>query len=301
MKAPNQIANDSKIEPMTAPTNDLVVDTISWNNKTMGVANTSPVDHIADDGLLKRTPCTSDTKSELISPEQLKFTEAISKAMSKESPPVIANRYQTAVRPTAYRGSKDGAIDEWLLVMKWYLERVYLNSSPVDKAWAIIDHLRDEARSYKINKPESERDSHDKVCTLLSYRFGTGSSRWPVSQAFRLRSQLEKEDLMQHLAALEGLRSQGFPEEPLTTRRYAILHRLMDGVSDSVLQRELTVVYATEAYLTDPPTVESLPFTVQELQRRRPESSRTSEETSRGAMPRKLSAAPCLKKPSSYY
>ena len=43
----------------------------------------------------------------------------------------------------------------------------------------------------------------------------------------------------------------------------------MDGVSDSVLQRELTVVYATEVYLTDPPTVESLRFTVQELQRRR--------------------------------
>ena len=43
----------------------------------------------------------------------------------------------------------------------------------------------------------------------------------------------------------------------------------MDGVSDPVLQRELTVVYATEAYLTDPTTVESLRFTVQELQRRR--------------------------------
>ena len=43
----------------------------------------------------------------------------------------------------------------------------------------------------------------------------------------------------------------------------------MDGVSDPVLQRELTVVFATEAYLADPPTVESLRFTVQELQRSR--------------------------------
>ena len=39
----------------------------------------------------------------------------------------------------------------------------------------------------------------------------------------------------------------------------------MDGVSDPVLQRELTVVFATEAYLANPPTVESLRFTVQEL------------------------------------
>ena len=36
-----------------------------------------------------------------------------------------------------------------------------------------------------------------------------------------------------------------------------------------MLQRELTLMYATEAYLTDPPTVESLRFTVQEIQRRR--------------------------------
>ena len=74
---------------------------------------------------------------------------------------------------------------------------------------------------------------------------------------------------MQYLGAWEGLRSQGFSDEPLTTRRYEIVHRFMDEVSDPVLQRELTVVYATEAYLTDTPTVESLRFTVQELQRRR--------------------------------
>ena len=189
--------------------------------------------------------------------------------MAKELAPLIANRDQTAVRPTLYRGSKDGTVEEWFLVMKRYLERVYSNASPVDKAWAIIDHLGDEARSFIINKPESERDSHENVTTLLSSRFGTGSSRWPVRQAFRLRSQLGREDLMQYLDALEGLRSQGFPDEPITTRRYEILHRFMDGVSDPVLQRELTVVFATETYLADPPTVESLRFTVQELQRSR--------------------------------
>ena len=239
---------------------------ISSNNATMGRAHTSPMDR---GGLLESNHGTDDPKDELISPEKLKFTEAISKAMAKELAPLIANRDQTAVRPTLYRGSKDGTVEEWLLVMKRYLERVYSNASPVDKAWAIIDHLGDEARSFIINKPESERDSHEKVTTLLSSRFGTGKSRWPVRQAFRLRNQLEKEGLMQYLDALEGLRSQGFPDEPITTRRYEILHRFMDGVSDPVLQRELTVVFATEAYLADPPTVESLRFTVQELQRSR--------------------------------
>ena len=117
--------------------------------------------------------------------------------MSKELVPLIANRDQTAVRPTAYRGSKDGTFDEWLLVMKPFLERVFLSSSAVDKVLTRIDHLVDEAWNYIINKPESERDSHEKLSTLLSSRFGTGSSRWPVRQAFRLQSQFEKEDLMQ--------------------------------------------------------------------------------------------------------
>ena len=52
----------------------------------------------------------------------MKFTEEISKAMSKELAPFIANRDQTIVRPVPYRGSKDGTVEEWLLVMKRYLE-----------------------------------------------------------------------------------------------------------------------------------------------------------------------------------
>ena len=114
---------------MTAPTFDEVADAISLNNTTIGIANASLVGHTADDGLLERNTFTRDTESEFISPERLKFTEAISKAMSKELAPLIANRDQTAVRPIAYRGSKDGTFDEWLLIMKRYLERVYLNST----------------------------------------------------------------------------------------------------------------------------------------------------------------------------
>ena len=97
---------------MTAPTKDMVVDTISLNNTTMGMANRAPVDQNADDGLFERIPCTSDTKGELVSTEQLKFTEVISKAMFKKLAPLIANHGQTAVRPTTYRGSKAGTVEE---------------------------------------------------------------------------------------------------------------------------------------------------------------------------------------------
>ena len=66
---------------------------------------------------------------------------------------------------------------------------------------------------------------------------------------------------MQFLDALGGLRSQGFPQEPITTKRYEILQRFMEGVRDPVLRRELAIVYASEAFLADPSTGESLRFT----------------------------------------
>ena len=47
---------------------------------------------------------------------------------------------------------------------------------------------------------------------------------------------------MKYLDALEGFRSQGFTDELITTRRYESLQRFLDRVSDSVLQRELTLI-----------------------------------------------------------
>ena len=66
-----------------------------------------------------------------------------------------------------------------------------------------------------------------------------------VRQTFQSRIQQEKEDWMQYLDALEGLRSQGFPQKSITTKRYEILQRFMEGVRDPVLRRELAIVYAS--------------------------------------------------------
>ena len=72
---------------------------------------------------------------------------------------------------------------------------------------------------------------------------------------------------MQYLDALEGLRSQGFPHEPITTRRCEILQRFMEGVRDPLLRRELSIAYASESFLADPPTVDFLRFATHQLQR----------------------------------
>ena len=114
--------------------------------------------------------------------------------MSKELAPLLAGRDQMQAKPIVYRGSKEGSIDGWILVMRPYLQRT--------QAKAI---------------PDDERDTPEKVFELLASRFGTGGNRMPVRQAFTTRQQSDRKDWMQYLDALEGLRSQGFPEEPVTT------------------------------------------------------------------------------------
>ena len=51
-----------------------------------------------------------------------------------------------------------------------------------------------------------------------------------MRQAFATRQQCEKEDWMQYLNDLEGLRSQVFPVEHVATKRYEILQRFLEGV-----------------------------------------------------------------------
>ena len=51
----------------------------------------------------------------------------------------------------------------------------------------------------------------------------------------------------------------------------------MEGVQDPVLRRELAIVYASETFLTDPPTVESLRFTTRQLQRNRPKPTQPQQ------------------------
>ena len=64
-----------------------------------------------------------DEEAGAFSPEQLRFTAAISKAMSKELTPLLAGRDLAQTRPNMYRGSKDGSIDGWILIMQRYLKK----------------------------------------------------------------------------------------------------------------------------------------------------------------------------------
>ena len=188
--------------------------------------------------------------------------------MSKGLEPLLAAK-ESKNKPKKYRGTKDGNADGWMMLMKRHLEKAHARATPLDKALTIIEYLEHEARDYITNKSEAERDTDEKVFALLARRFGTGSSKIHIQQQFRTRNQNSEEDYMQYLDALEGLRSQGYPNEKVTVRRYEIMQRFIDGVRNFELKRNLALMYAPEQYVEAPPTVEALRFTVQQYLRMR--------------------------------
>ena len=191
------------------------------------------------------------------------LAEAITTAMSKGLEPLLAAK-EAKNTPTKYRGTRDGIIDGWLMLMKRYLEKAHSKDTSLDRAWTIVEFLENEAQDYIMNKSEAERDTDEKVFALLARRFGTGSSKFQIQQQFRTRNQSDNEDYMQYLDALEDLRSQGFPNEDVTVRRYEIMQRFIEGVRSFELKRNLALMYAQEQYVDTPPTVEALRFTVQQ-------------------------------------
>ena len=196
------------------------------------------------------------------------LAEAITSAMSKGLEPLLAAK-EVKNKPTKYRGTRDGIIYGWLMLMKRYLEKVHAKNNPLDRAWTIVEFLENEARDYITNKSEAERDTDEKLFALLARRFGTGSNKIQIQQQFRTRNQLNDEDYMQYLDTLEGLRSQGFPNEEVTVRRYEIMQRFIEGVRNFELKRNLALMYAQEQYVETPPTIEALRFTVQQYLRMR--------------------------------
>ena len=155
--------------------------------------------------------------------------------MAKGLKPLLDDK-DMKVKPATYRGSKDGLIDGWILMMRRHLTKSQSTAAPLDQAWRIIEALEGEARDYLINKLESERNEPEKVFTLLSRRFGSGSNNIQVRRSFAQRDQRPDEDVMQYLDALESLRNQAHPRESSVDRRYEILQRFIEGVRNQNLR-----------------------------------------------------------------
>ena len=80
---------------------------------------------------------------------------------------------------------------------------------------------------------------------LLARQFGKLSSKIHIQQPFRTRNRYGS------FRCLEGLRSQGFPNEEVAVRWFEIMQKFIDGVRSFELKRNLTLMYAQEKYHYD--------------------------------------------------
>ena len=126
---------------------------------------------------------------EASSPEQIRFTTALSKVMSKELAPFLVGRDPTKVSIMDLERSQ-------LMAGFWLCAGICiaLKSNQQLMTRRSIGHLEGEARNYMINEAESERDTPEKVFEFPASRVGTGANRMQVRQAFMSQWQLEKED-----------------------------------------------------------------------------------------------------------
>ena len=84
--------------------------------------------------------------------------------------PLLAAK-ETKTKPTKYRGTRDGIIDGWLMLMKRYLEKAHAKDTALHSAWTIVEFLENEVRDYITKKSEAERDTDEKA-TDVSIRNG---------------------------------------------------------------------------------------------------------------------------------
>ena len=142
------------------------------------------------------------------------LAEAITTAMSKGLEPLLAAK-ESKNKPTKYRGTRDGIVDGWLMLMRRYLEKAHAKDTPLDKAWTIVEFLENEARDYITNKSEAERDTDEKVFALLARRFGTGSNKIQIQQQFRTRNQSQMKTTCNTLTHWKVCAAKVFPTRKL--------------------------------------------------------------------------------------
>ena len=66
------------------------------------------------------------------------------------------------------------SMDNWIKIMKRYLDKTCAQASKLDRAWTVIEFLEQEASGFGINTPELERDTGQEELEILARRFGTG-------------------------------------------------------------------------------------------------------------------------------
>ena len=120
----------------------------------------------------------------------------------------------------------DLTVNEWLDEFDAYSRQLGLNDE--EKVCDIIDHLSGVAKEEIMCAPVGERNTYEKVASLLQIRFGPLESVSSLTSALYARVQLEGESLADYSRALMRLHDR--MEQASGERERAALRLLRDGV-----------------------------------------------------------------------
>ena len=188
------------------------------------------------------------------------IVDTMAKAMQKSLQSIVKPE-ESRRKPSSYMNpTKDGSIENWLVLMRRYLDSRKTPITPKGKAWMILENLEGDARNYITNKAASELDDPEQVFNCLARQI-----KPQIRMTFANRTQGDDEDMMTFLEALGSLRSKGFPDEDVITRRYEIMEEFIAGVRSVEVHGALATKYAEEKYVTEPPTEEDLRYVAMEL------------------------------------
>ncbi len=142
------------------------------------------------------------------------------------------------------RKTGDLTINAWLQEFDCYSRQLGLENG--DKIAAFIDHLGGVAKEEVLCAPEEERDTFEKLASLLCIRFGPSESVSSLTSALYARKQLAEESLADFSRVIMRLHDRmeqaafGQEREALQLMRDRVLkEQLVKGIGDLAVRREL--------------------------------------------------------------
>ena len=123
---------------------------------------------------------------------------------------------------------------------------------------ALTSNLEGTALKCAMAKKQYQRDTAEKICEMLSNRFGSGVQGHLSMMRFEKRRQREDETIDKFIDNLEMLRRRSQPDESNRRMNLAVASKFIDDVKNDELRTRLATHYTPLS--TNAPTPEQLRF-----------------------------------------
>ena len=132
----------------------------------------------------------------------------------------------------------DPSVEEWIEDVTYHIKNISTKEAQIE---FLVDHLQGQARDEIRTRSETERNTPDKILTILQDLFQDADSIAQIQQQFYQRDQKPGESLQQYslvlLKLVDRMMKKGVGV--IGNRELMLKERFIDGVTDKQLRREM--------------------------------------------------------------